>query len=289
MKIKTISFLMSGLFAAQFASANVEFSSTLTTSGNLAGNYSFYDSGVLDYSYSNWVGNWVPPTISQTSTVLRTYQDAGQWFQDVSVQTLETFTQSTQMQSGQRIDLSYWLNGPVVGDQTISLKGILSGAQGWSASVWASGTPGSIVVGDNEFQVSPMLKVNVDESPLTPYSYTYSNSASESPTLGATPSASWYAYSNSQFGSSGVPINDSFEAKAAAALGGSISGLGVQLMSPVTLGEIQTETFTRDLGTQLVTQAIAAPVPEPETYAMMLAGLGLVGGIARRRKQASAI
>jgi hypothetical protein len=29
-----------------------------------------------------------------------------------------------------------------------------------------------------------------------------------------------------------------------------------------------------------------APVPEPETYAMMLAGLALVGGIARRRKSA---
>ena len=27
-----------------------------------------------------------------------------------------------------------------------------------------------------------------------------------------------------------------------------------------------------------------APVPEPETYAMLLAGLGLMGGIARRRK-----
>lgn len=31
--------------------------------------------------------------------------------------------------------------------------------------------------------------------------------------------------------------------------------------------------------------ANVSPVPEPETYAMLLAGLGLMGGIARRRKQ----
>lgn len=30
---------------------------------------------------------------------------------------------------------------------------------------------------------------------------------------------------------------------------------------------------------------VTAPVPEPETYAMMLAGLGLLGVMARRRKQ----
>jgi len=30
------------------------------------------------------------------------------------------------------------------------------------------------------------------------------------------------------------------------------------------------------------------PVPEPETYAMMLAGLGLMGAIARRRKAKAA-
>ncbi len=35
----------------------------------------------------------------------------------------------------------------------------------------------------------------------------------------------------------------------------------------------------------MVTVQAAAPIPEPETYVLMLAGLGLVGWMARRRKQ----
>ena len=31
---------------------------------------------------------------------------------------------------------------------------------------------------------------------------------------------------------------------------------------------------------------LAPPIPEPEVYAMMLAGLGLVGAVARRRNRA---
>ena len=38
-------------------------------------------------------------------------------------------------------------------------------------------------------------------------------------------------------------------------------------------------------GSATLTQSIVA-VPEPETYAMLLAGLGLVGAVARRRRQA---
>jgi hypothetical protein len=40
---------------------------------------------------------------------------------------------------------------------------------------------------------------------------------------------------------------------------------------------------TQDIGPTLT--LATAPVPEPETYAMMLAGLGLLGFVARRRKQ----
>ena len=36
---------------------------------------------------------------------------------------------------------------------------------------------------------------------------------------------------------------------------------------------------------ELSLRGLTAPIPEPEAYAMLLAGLGLLGGIARRRKQ----
>jgi hypothetical protein len=38
-----------------------------------------------------------------------------------------------------------------------------------------------------------------------------------------------------------------------------------------------------------LTYSIASPVPEPESYAMLLAGLGLMGAIARRRNKAAVV
>ena len=45
-------------------------------------------------------------------------------------------------------------------------------------------------------------------------------------------------------------------------------------------------TCSSSLGEGLVTTFNVTAVPEPETYAMLIAGLALVGGIARRRKVA---
>jgi hypothetical protein len=42
---------------------------------------------------------------------------------------------------------------------------------------------------------------------------------------------------------------------------------------------------TTPVSFRLESTVVAAPVPEPETYAMMLAGLGLLGVMTRRRKQ----
>ena len=43
-------------------------------------------------------------------------------------------------------------------------------------------------------------------------------------------------------------------------------------------GQMKSQTYTIEM--------VTAPIPEPETYALMLAGLGLVGFMTRRRKQA---
>jgi hypothetical protein len=43
-------------------------------------------------------------------------------------------------------------------------------------------------------------------------------------------------------------------------------------------GQVEDQTYS--------IQMVTAPIPEPETYALMLAGLGLVGFMARRRRKA---
>jgi hypothetical protein len=48
---------------------------------------------------------------------------------------------------------------------------------------------------------------------------------------------------------------------------------------------ISTPNVTNYVGSkQLIGAVVLPPVPEPESYAMLLAGLGMIGYMARRRK-----
>jgi hypothetical protein len=82
-------------------------------------------------------------------------------------------------------------------------------------------------------------------------------------------------------------------------LGGSLGGTGSLLASPsslsfsniaVTGGDFSVElrgTATGAFGGEYVLGGSVVPVPEPETYAMMLAGVVAVGFLAARRRRRS--
>jgi hypothetical protein len=83
---------------------------------------------------------------------------------------------------------------------------------------------------------------------------------------------------------------------------GALAGSGVQNTSgkvdqwSLDLTALSAGTYTLKVSGIVLTNSAASfggninlvPVPEPETYAMMLAGLGLVGFIGRRKRQAKA-
>lgn len=52
-----------------------------------------------------------------------------------------------------------------------------------------------------------------------------------------------------------------------------------------TIGNVRVMNLQNANGTVAQDQLYIAPIPEPEIYAMMVAGLGLMGFVARRRKQ----
>ena len=66
-----------------------------------------------------------------------------------------------------------------------------------------------------------------------------------------------------------------------------LSGITSQAIEGVTVDNLgNVYLVAEDTGTgNSRLFVLAAPVPEPETYAMMLAGLGMLAGAARRRKQ----
>ncbi len=66
------------------------------------------------------------------------------------------------------------------------------------------------------------------------------------------------------------------------------ANLAVSSGSWIGLGNVKVLNLYKDAGYSVSAQdqlVMLAPVPEPETYAMLLAGLGVMGAVVRRRKQ----
>ena len=67
--------------------------------------------------------------------------------------------------------------------------------------------------------------------------------------------------------------------------GGSISYFYMSLSSDKVLGNQRTDLYSYVTNQWTQDIAVGAPVPEPQTYAMLLAGLIFVGSTLRRRSQ----
>ena len=96
----------------------------------------------------------------------------------------------------------------------------------------------------------------------------------------------WGGTSNTALQFSGANLIGTSGAQSGVAFSTSVSGSFSSAVNPysltigVAVNRTTAGTSTGDLNLQVT------PIPEPETYALMLAGLGLLGAVARRRKGA---
>ena len=267
MKMRSAVLLMGSLWASSFAMAAVSLPDyTLLTSDNLVGQYYFSDSGVYVSQGSDWLG-YTPYRYDTTATVLGTYQNSdGQWFQTTQYVTTTSYDYSYQNYTQTRRDLSLYTYTPVT-DAYIDLS--VSTSTPMSYEVYAYGVNGSTTTPRGFTQVvNPSLGLVVDGAQVT--SLFYAGNDGE--------------YSSWQGRKTGS-VESSFQAVAEAASGSYVQRLDVYLTDEKHLGEVTTYTSRWESSRWTQDVAISAPVPEPETFAMLLAGLGVLGAVARRRKQ----
>ncbi len=85
-----------------------------------------------------------------------------------------------------------------------------------------------------------------------------------------------------------MALATSYSAAFITANGGTVSSAFAALATGISSGKAYLNIHTSFVGGgEIRGFLVAAPVPEPETYGMLLAGLALVGAVARRRKVAA--
>lgn len=261
MKKNTFAVLFCGILSNGIASAA---DYTLDTSSNLSVDYAS-DSGYLTTTESQWLGwsNWQQQT---TATVLGTYQaTSGQWYQTTQYTTTQSYDYSYQLSDYSSYREMYFQTASTgsAGDQYISLS-LNASPTTSSYHLWASATTGTLT--SSHFGLPQII-------------YPAAGVIADGTLNAVTMPSGWADFTGT------VTNSGSLQAIVEATNGGSIAYIRLALYSDPSNVRILNGTSSSIVAQWQQDAAISAPVPEPETYAMFLTGLGIMGAIGRRRKQ----
>lgn len=275
MRKTTLAALMGGLMLSSgMAMAAVAApAASLTTSENLAGKYSLTDSGFYNFTGMNSIGMMFNNQNTTTNTVLRTYQSGSSWYQDIRTDHTYSYDQQVQDFSQQRRMVSLSVTTPVAGDQWFDFSVDTNGPLSYNASIYGNtGTKTSPRGLSQTVLPGWDMKVN-DATPAGAYSFSNFMSGGMSGT-------NWYASSGCN---GGCAANGTVKAMAEATDGGSLKSFTLTLEGARVVGDTRIQQYS-NTHSNYSTLQITTPVPEPETWAMLLAGLGMMGAVARRRR-----
>lgn len=185
----------------------------------------------------------------------------------------QPFSQDTLIDVSQKLSNQYLSQGVLISDAAIVALGLGHAA---------SGTNGLAGVGSNNLvdydipvNFSFYLPSDSNSKALTDY-FAYAPDLSGS--SGNIVTISGYGISGNLLGQTSYTETGNFNSLL------TLSGIG--LFHSVTIDQTLFNRYSGGIGIDLVQYGdlVAVPVPEPETYVMMLMGLGFMGLIARRRK-----
>lgn len=241
---------------------------SLVTSENLAGMFVLSDSGYKNNPLKYYWGqkNY---TEEKTQTILGTHQGKdGEWFQKTEFKTVTSYDDVYQDGTyyGRTISLS--LTPGANEDYWIKMT-LGASATGLGYSADASGVPGVIT--------SPL---GLQHMAVPAFGVAVDGSVAKTDYASVTMSRwdwNWNASRSGTFSQGLEVVAERFGAGAISSINLVVSA--AQVMGPeYSLRVTNISSYTEDV-------LISAPVPEPESWAMMMAGLGLFGVIAKRRRK----
>jgi hypothetical protein len=136
----------------------------------------------------------------------------------------------------------------------------------------------------NTSQSKPMLGSATDTDFVSSGSFILALGGTNSGGSGTVTGRAWGGTNNTALSFSGANLLGTSGAQSGVAFSNSVAGGFSSAVNPysltigVAVNRTTAGTSTGDLNLQVTA------IPEPETYALMLAGLGMLGAVARRRK-----